>query len=61
MAWMSDERLKVRDYRSIDERSAFRGGYSDGYYGYPRAQSDWPNAYSAGYWEGSSDAKEDKQ
>jgi hypothetical protein len=59
MVWKSNERLAARNYDDANERQAFRTGYSDGYHGYPRIDGNWyPNAYSAGYWEGVGDAKE---
>ena len=58
--WQCDTRLAMRDYRDIVERDAFRAGYSDGFHDYPRQPGDWPNAYSAGYWEGHADAGIDR-
>lgn len=57
--WKCEERLKARKGARYDltERTAFRAGYSDGYYGHPQRPSDWPNAYGAGYNEGLNDAK----
>ena len=59
MAWDCDNKRKARDYRNPDERKAFNAGYSDGYYGYPMFSGNerdyYPDAYSAGYWEGVAD------
>lgn len=62
MSWKSLERCEARHYQDADERQAFRAGYSDGYHGYPQwsgnAPKHYPNAYSAGYWEGVGDKEE---
>lgn len=59
MTWACDQKRDARDYRNPDERKAFNAGYSDGFHGYAQFASndrDWyPNAYSAGYWEGKAD------
>jgi hypothetical protein len=59
MAWRCEERAKARDYKKAEERKNFQAGYSDGYHGYAMwasSERNWyPNAYSAGYWEGKAD------
>jgi hypothetical protein len=60
-----DERLAGRNYTDPNERKAFRLGYENGYAGRPRESRSWlvtlyPNAYSAGYWEGYGDKHEIK-
>lgn len=55
--WQSQRRLLDRKFPDQPSRDAFRGGYSDGFHGYPSQPGDWPmGAYSAGYWEGYDDA-----
>lgn len=65
MAWRSTERMEARNYTNGDERAAFRAGYSDGYHGYKQWASNerefYPNAYSAGYWEGVDDGKDERK
>lgn len=56
--WKLDAKLGAHKYHGQVERDAFRGGYSDGFYGYPQRPGDWPNAYGAGYWEGHGDRAE---
>lgn len=57
--WRCNERRDARNYSCIHERSAFNAGYSDAWFGYSKNTScepHWyPNAYSAGYWEGYAD------
>lgn len=54
-----DARLAARAYENRDERKAFRQGYSDGYEGRERDRdTEWVNAYSAGYNEGRGDKNE---
>jgi hypothetical protein len=59
MAWNHDEQRAKRDYRNPEEAKNYTAGYSDGFHGYPMwSGSDrnyYPNAYSAGYWEGKGD------
>ncbi|AGC35688.1 hypothetical protein ACP46_gp03 [Rhizobium phage RHEph06] len=58
-AWRPEERLQLRNYSEQAEGYAFRAGYSDGWHGRPQDETEnkrWPNAYSAGYWEGFADA-----
>ncbi|QIG67626.1 hypothetical protein EVB51_009 [Rhizobium phage RHph_Y17] len=58
-AWRPEERLQLRNYSEQAEGCAFRAGYSDGWHGRPQDETEnkrWPNAYSAGYWEGFADA-----
>jgi hypothetical protein len=45
--------LAERNYPTADEREAFRYGWSDGWAKRERDEDykDYPNAYSAGYWE----------
>lgn len=58
--WRSNERLAARGYKDVEECKTFRTGYSDGFHGYAQWASNdrdyFPNAYSAGYWEGRADA-----
>lgn len=54
--WRPEERLQLRHYADQVEYSAFRAGYADGWHGRSQGESDWPNAYSAGYWDGFADA-----
>lgn len=61
MTWNCNERCDARHYTDKAERANFRAGYSDGYHGYPMwsgsERNYYPNAYSAGYWEGVADKK----
>jgi hypothetical protein len=60
-----DARLAARQYTDENERKAFGVGYGAGYHQHclafqnPRTDGEWylnyPNAYSAGYWEGVAD------
>lgn len=54
----------VRRYDNLAEKHACSMGYIDGAYGYPKADTgpakDWPNAYSAGYWEARKDASTER-
>ena len=59
-----DEKLAARNYVDQHERQAFKFGYNNGFGGKPRESRSWlvslyPNAYSAGYWEGHADRQED--
>lgn len=57
--WKLDERCKARNYSDPHERESFEWGYSDGWHGKPKKYNReirfYPNAYSAGYWEGYAD------
>lgn len=59
MTWNLNNRLKGRDYHHIDQRSAFRAGYSDGYHGadmWSGNNRDWhPDEYRSGFDAGISD------
>lgn len=55
-----------RGYADANERKAFLAGYARGYVGVdntgdnePQEMRDWPNAFGAGYWEGSADVQSD--
>lgn len=55
-----EERVCGRHYLDVAERMAFRAGYDSGFRqseAYEGAR-DYPNAYSAGYWEGRADGAE---
>lgn len=61
MAYAIDAKLAARNYSDQYEQRAFKLGYANGYNGFERESRSWlvslcPNAYSAGYWEGFSDA-----
>ena len=49
-----EEMLSKRQYQTKDERGAYRNGFTDGVMLKPRDKNyaDYPNAYSAGYWDG---------
>lgn len=57
--WHCNERADARHYSNTEERKNFIAGYSDGWYGYfmwtSSERNYYPNAYSAGYWEGVAD------
>lgn len=56
-------RRNARRYASQEERNAFDDGYSDGWHGQEKDRGrtvEYPNAYSAGYWEGNYDTLADK-
>ena len=59
MAWKAKERADARNYGVNAERMNFYAGYSDGYHNYRMwsgSERDYyPNAYTAGYWEGKAD------
>ena len=50
-----DVSLRARSYTTMAEKHAFSMGYIDAAYGMEKGEHDtaknWPNAYSAGYWE----------
>lgn len=50
---LREEALRVRNYPTANEREAFRYGWSDGWHKREKDETilDFPNAYSAGYWE----------
>lgn len=55
-----EERVCARHYHDVAERMAFRAGYDIGFKqgeAYMGA-ADFPNAYSAGYWDGRADGAE---
>lgn len=54
-----EERLRARDYKDPQEQEAFRQGYADGFAGRRMNEAyerQYPNAYAAGYWEGTGEA-----
>lgn len=66
-SYRARERAEERNYENPDETRAFRHGYRRGFDGNTRtprevdgvgfrAYTAWPNAWSAGYWEGAGDA-----
>lgn len=59
MTFRRIEMLAKRNYDNPAERNAYRVGYNDGYSRRPRmAENEYPNAYSAGYWDGFADSEE---
>jgi hypothetical protein len=57
MTFLRETRLSERGYTLPAERRAFRQGYAEGYDGHAlRRHRRFPNAFSAGYWEGKHDA-----
>lgn len=59
MAGQCETKLAMRNYSGADEQSAFRLGYSDGWWDEEFGgshQQEYPNTYAAGYWEGKGDA-----
>jgi hypothetical protein len=59
MTWKLNDRLQEHDFRHIDQRSAFRAGYSDGYHDadmWAGNNRNWhPDEYRAGFDAGISD------
>lgn len=59
MAWSCNDKCDERRYANPEESAVFRIGYTDGYDGYTQWEHSppeyFPNAYSAGYWEGRGD------
>jgi hypothetical protein len=57
-----NELADKRNYSDRMEKAAYKVGYFDGFYGKekgvesPKNSSQFPNAYSAGYWDGIADA-----
>ncbi len=49
------ERVTARNYSDPEESGAFHRGYRHGWNGKDQQSTNWPNAYSAGYWEGRGD------
>jgi hypothetical protein len=62
MSWELDKRLAARAYEHVDERSAYRAGYADGFHGREmwcsNEKREFINAYSAGFHEGVGDSDE---
>lgn len=60
-----DDALAARRYTTLAEKHAFSMGYIDGAYGMEMGDHDpaknWPNAYSAGYWEAKKLASEQRR
>lgn len=55
MRWLT-RRLAQRNYTDMQERFAYRAGYTAGFNGHKRDRSHaYVNAYSAGYWDGVGD------
>lgn len=62
MTWKRNKRLKERNCYEPIEQEYFKKGYRDGYNGKTIIiNNDWPNAYSAGYWEGVGDKNDENQ
>lgn len=62
MSFKRAERLAARNYSEAAERDAYRVAYSTGFNREPMPDTPrrrlWPNAFSAGYWDGLHDSEE---
>jgi len=61
MAWQCECSLEKYTYRSRDERSAYRAGYSDSFHGYPMWSGNERDFYPEAYRNGYAEANFDKQ
>lgn len=57
--WLLQPKLDAHAYKGQGERSAYRAGYSDGFFGLRLFTSNEPEfyhaAYTLGFWEGAAD------